>query len=185
MRRPKRLRQHDGRAKCEGGCRRASADRGSVGRGAIVEPDLLKDRELPAVFRAFEYARRAWTAPTMPSEPIHIFVETSEATSTDTAAAISEAAAALRRGGFQVKTRVRPPARAPQVDVLIQILDAAEDHLIDAAVGAVVASLAGLARTLKRRRRRAQVVILGPRGEPLRVVTLPSEPETAEPPDGS
>jgi hypothetical protein len=120
----------------------------------------------------------------MPSELIHIFIEVPEATSTDTEVAFSEATAALRSGGFQVTTRVRPAVRAPQADVLIQILDAAEDHLIDATVGAVVASLAGLVRTLKRRQQRAQVVILGPRGEPLRVVTLPRGAEKVKRPEG-
>jgi len=82
---------------------------------------------------------------------------------------------ALTDSGHSVRQR---PARSTRgigqelLDVALRILDAADDHAIDAIVAAVVANLAG-------RRRRGgggepprNAVIFGPNGEELRRVEL-------------
>jgi hypothetical protein len=94
------------------------------------------------------------------------------------------AAAALQEGGFEVAVARLDSTRSagPEVvDMVVQILEVAEEHVIEAAVGVAAASLVRLAGRLRREKRRVRVAILGPRGETLRIVELPEEPDEDQP----
>lgn len=115
----------------------------------------------------------------MNSGAIHLLVQAELSGGSELEDGIADA---LRGDGFVVETPSRGVTRSefPTGAIMVQILDAVEGHLVDAAIGAVVASLAPRLGQL-RKKRVERVAILGPRGETLRTIELPDS-EDAPPP---